>query len=418
MDAWMDRGDREFALDTAALPAQPQTSNEAAWGAEARWTKALGPNASIDVGVGYRELTLDLAGEGALELYGTGQSALASRHAAASSALTAELGDAHRVRVALEALHYDHGAMDGRLTADTLAGPALDVGIGSAGWRYRLDAADDWRLGGPVVVSYGLGYQSARFGQEVAYLIPRAGLLLEVGPATRLSGFLSWLVQDGSYPEQLVSREGADRLGYQLSLDQRLGPRGSLVLSTEASPVQRAFPGLDERELPMAEDARLLFVADGNATTSWTGAEWSQRFRGGSGLLGLGRGAVEGNIAPRLPGDLPLLHLRLDRIDFKVAKAGVRIDSIGTALEVQYRQLESQALAAPGEDPERFQRVAVYLDQEIPFLQVHDVRWRVMLVYQGTLREPDPAEPVGDLAALRRTLVDADRISGGLAVSF
>jgi hypothetical protein len=168
----------------------------------------------------------------------------------------------------------------------------------------------------------------------------------------------------------------------------------------------------------MARDARLLFLADGNASTSWTGAEWNQRFRGGSGLVGLGQGSVEGHIAPRLPGDLPLLHLRLDQIDFKVAKAGVRIDSIGTALEVQYRQLESQALAAPGADPERFQRVAVYLDQEIPFLQIREVRWRVMLVYQGTLREPEPTEPVGEMAALRRSLVEADRISGGLAVSF
>jgi hypothetical protein len=168
----------------------------------------------------------------------------------------------------------------------------------------------------------------------------------------------------------------------------------------------------------MAAEGRLLFVADGVASSSWTGAEWSQRFRGGSGLLGLGKGSVEGQIAPRLPGDLPLLHLRLDRLELQVAKAGVRIDSIGTALEVQYRQLESRALAAPGEDPERFQRVAVYLDQEIPFLQLRDVRWRVMLVYQGTLREPEQAEPVSELAALRRSLVDADRISGGLAVSF
>jgi hypothetical protein len=411
--AYFDRGDRTLPGPADAASPELSRGDEAAWGYDARWSAAVGAGSSVDVALGYHEARVDIEGEMAAAAYGTPAERLDSRTVSAAGAFTAAMGD-HKMNIGLRARRFDAESAD--LHVLPAYGGAAEAAFGATEWDFVLSGGDEWRLSSLVTLSYGFDYRRAILDEPIAVLVPRAGLSFSPTPSTVVSSTVTWTARDAGWSAGTPSGE-AERFGYRFVVEQGIGARNVVALSTERRPAGHGLAGADGGGLPLEAEEAILYIADPAADGRWWGGAWTMRFRGGSGSVGFERGEIEGRLAPRLAGDLPVIHLQPGTLAFEVARAEMRWDPSGTSL-----RLEVQAVEVPMSSmlPEEYDRVSLFLDQELPFLKVRDTRWRFLLAVQDTLGESDRAnrDERDDGSALRPALVAAHRISGGIAVSF
>jgi hypothetical protein len=401
----------------------------------ARWERDLGGAGAMDVQFGFRSVEVQADDASAAED--------ASPRGLPSSAENQMWQATGRYRREIsDRRHMELGVRARRLQLDTpgaLAVSVLDDAGGvpfseaDSGWALDLSGREQMALRGPLSLDYGFNYhrRAEEFGLDGVSdaFIPEAGVTIASPNGPRWSAAISLALdrpQERSFESEQQAAADSDqgllsRVGYRLGMQyplQRLG----LSLGVNATYHPYAYAPLSESDSPLAIQtplARSLMLSEGNAESLEFGVSLEKRFRKLVAALGSQMGQVEGYMVTGYFDEIPIQQVSYNLVRYMVASArGYRPD-LGTLVHLDYQRF----LNNPEQDFDPsglaylHERLNLGLEQELPFVDLWNARWRALVALQSLHTDALRGD---DLVPLRAAGVRESerRLSGGIAIRF
>ncbi len=411
-------GRRDFDLAPSSDAGGSLATAERSWGYDAAWSKQLSSLSRLELGVEYRDASVELPAVGSASAPG-GPSAVTNRTVGATGSYVGIPGPGHEVKLAFRARYIDLPLATSRpATIESAAFPG-----DNAGFSVGLNAEDSWSVAAPWTLVYGMGYRHVLADRDLAVLVPEVGGVYAAGPlAMRV----------------VVSYHASsswDRPAVQ-TLDVR-DPVHENAFGYEAG-IEAAFPAAvrvrgDVAYTPLVGDPfgqttdatgtlRPMFLSDGTASLHQISGTLTRDAASCSLSLQVRRGSVDGLVAGILPYDAPYQFLTPSHLRFRTTRLGVRVPASGTDVTLEYRRIVDR----PDDgDPLAATRPGTQVQGEVRLLQDlarldTGATWRFLLVVQvaaldGAERDSDAPTAPPWYAYVPRS---HGQINAGVSVAF
>jgi hypothetical protein len=378
----------------------------------ARWERRLEGSGAMDMQFGFHSADVDPANT-------------EDRLWQASGTYRVDL-DARQMQFALRARRLQSNTPGQVVVAAAQAAGGFPSATPEA-WAFDLSGREERVLSGPLSLDYGFAYH--RRAQELLSqasddaLIPEAGLTLSRPDGGRWSAAVSLALdrpqERADSPAPNSSDDLLSRLGYRLGMDYPLGKLDmNVAVSATYHPYAYAAPGGSSSgaSQPLANS---LLIHEGGAESLDVGMAVEKRFKNLVAAVGSNIGQIEGFLVTGYFDEMPVQQVRYNLVRYWVASAhGYRPDT-GTRVRLDYQRFLNNPEDIP--DPPSlsysYQRVDLAVEQDLPFLDMWNARWRALLALET--RHTDPLD--GDnLADLRSAGIPESerRLSGGVAIRF
>ena len=167
---------------------------------------------------------------------------------------------------------------------------------------------------------------------------------------------------------------------------------------------------------PLADS---LLIHEGGAESLEVGMAVEKRFRRLVAAVGSNIGQIEGFLVTGYFDEMPVQQVSYNLVRYLVASAhGYRPDT-GTRVRLDYQRFlnNPENIPDPSSLSYSYQRVDLAVEQDLPFLDLWNARWRALVALET--RHTGPLDG-GDLAELRSAGIPESerRLSGGVAIRF
>jgi hypothetical protein len=378
----------------------------------ARWEHRLAGSGAMDMQVGFHSAGVDTAG-------------LDYRLWQASGTYQVRRDD-RQMEVGLRARRMQWGVPGQVVVAAAQAAGGVP-GATPETWAFDLSGREERVLNGPLSLDYGFAYH--RRAQEVLSqasddaLIPEAGFTLARPDGGRWSAAVSVALDrpqeraDSRSPD--ASGDLLSRLGYRLGMDYPLRKLDmSVAVNATYHPYAYAAPGgsAGDSGPPLADS---LLLHEGGAESLDVGMAVEKRFRKLVAAVDSNFGQIEGFVATGYFDEIPVQQVRYSLVRYLVASAHGYHPETGTRVRLDYQRFlnNPENLPDPSSLSYSYERVDLALEQDLPFLDMWNARWRALVALET--RHTGPLDG-GDLAELRSAGVPESerRLSGGVAIRF
>lgn len=190
----------------------------------------------------------------------------------------------------------------------------------------------------------------------------------------------------------------------------------NVAVNATYHPYAYAPPGAGAPGSPLADS---ILIREGSAESLDLGMAVEKRFGRLVAAVDSNIGRIEGFLIPGYFDEMPVQQVRYNQVRYVVARAhGYRADT-GTRVRLDYQRFLNNPENVP--DPSAlsysYERVDLALEQDLPFLDTWNARWRALLALET--RHTDPLDG-RDVTELRSAgIPEAERrLSGGVAIRF
>ncbi len=394
-------------------------------GYAARWERSFGGVGSIDVAFGYRAAEVDADDQ-------ADSDPTQSEIWQAAGSYKVEIGDRRQMEVDVRARRLQVDS-PGALPVSIFDEDGGLPGAGAQGaWALDLSGREQRALRGPLSLDYGFSYhrraEDLSTSDAADAFIPEAGVTVQQADGPRWSAGISLALDrpgaGGSESPAEPAADGSDmlsRFGYRLSMDYPLERLG-LNVAVNATYHPYAYAPLGDEAAPLEISTplrRSLMISEGNAESREVGVRLEKRFRGFVGALGSQVGQVEGYLMTGYFDEVPVQQVSYNLVRYMVASARGYRPGSGTLVHVDYQRFLNNPKQAfdPASLSYLYERLDLALEQDLPFVDFWDARWRLLVALQNLRTDALRGD---DLQSLRQAGVRESerRLSGGLAIRF
>ena len=378
------------------------------WGYEGQWKKQVGGSSRVALQVGFHDASVDVD-RGSNVTWDDAFRDASNRAVGAEGQFESLARDGHLMRFGVRAQLMSLSAPTARI-ARSGAGFVLE---GTTGWSVLLDAEDQWTVGGPWAVTYGMALRQGFDDTFTTTAVPRIGASWG-GPRFKANAQLSYLAATGLTREGLAATELASRMpvGYLVELEAPV-TRTTSVRGTVAYVPLRANVWTGASSAPDLQD---LYVSDGSTSDRFVALAFERVAADATVSFRVAQGLSEGALAPAFDGEVPVLILSERMLRYESLRFGMEAPRVGSSLTIEYRAIHEQPDAFTGAADESLQTVELGFAQQLVRLAGGRASCRLLLTARTALGSP--SESAATASDGQRFAALYQRVGAGVSLAF